>query len=178
MFKSPEISAAGAAIIGAVVGAAASLIGQWIVGRWGLKHREADIYLSNKVTAYAELFGAVYEVNNAPRDEVKYANYRTAFERAKMFASEEVRTILEGEEKPGPDTLVYAIQRLRRSEDKAEADEVRTKEFYQAMERLSDACRRDSLPDQQPGEFTFHRDQAAGAGVEISRGRKGTHGAA
>ena len=143
MSTSPEIIAAGAALIGAIVGAAASLGTQWIAGRWGLKHREADIYLSNKVTAYAELFGAVYEVNNAPRDEVKYANYRTAFERAKMFASEEVRTILEGKKKPGPDTLDYAIQSLRRSEDEAEANEVRIKEFYQAMERLSDACRRD-----------------------------------
>ncbi len=144
MFNLPEISAAWAAIIGALVVAVASLGGQWIVGRWGLRHRAADIYLSNKVTAYGELFGAVYEVNNAPGDEVKYANYRTAFERAKMFASEEVRAILEGKEKkPGPDTLDYAIQSLRRSEDKAEADGVRIKEFYQAMERLSDACRRD-----------------------------------
>lgn len=143
MFNFPEISAAWAAIIGAVVGAATSLIGQWIAGWWGLRHREADIYLSNKATAYAELFGAVYEVNNALGDEVKYANYRTTFERAKMFASEEVRIILEGKEKPGPDTLDYAIQRLRRSEDNAEADGVRIKEFYQAMERLSDACRRD-----------------------------------
>ena len=57
----------------------------------------------------------------------KYANYRTAFERAKMFASEEVRTILEGKKKPGPDTLDYAIQSLRRSEDEAEANEVRIK---------------------------------------------------
>ena len=144
MSTSPEIIAAGAAIIGAIVGAAASLGTQWIAGRWGLKHREADIYFSNKVTAYGELFGAVYEVNNAPRDEVKYANYRTAFERAKMFASEEVRVILEGKEKkPGPDTLDYAIQSLGRSENKAEADGVRINEFYQAMERLSDACRKD-----------------------------------
>jgi hypothetical protein len=130
-------------IIGVIIGAVPALASQWISGWWGLKHRKVEIYLSNKAASYAALFGAVHELLVSPRDELKYAAYRSAFERAKMFASDNVRIVLEGDKKPQPDTLSHSIELIRRSEDQNQELHTRIHELHRAMSRLSDACRRD-----------------------------------
>ena len=84
-----------------VVGIGGTLAATYIAGRWGLKQRKAEIYFRQKADAYAALFKAVHEVIFASRDETVYIGYLTAFERAKMFASCEVRRILEGDRETG-----------------------------------------------------------------------------
>lgn len=130
-------------IIGVLAGGAVALAAQWVSGWWGLQHRKAEIYLSNKTSSYAALFGDVHDLLVSPHDEIKYSAYLSAFERAKMFASDDVRIILEGDKKPGPDTLSHAMQLLRGSADRNEETRVRVHELHRAMSRLSDACRRD-----------------------------------
>jgi hypothetical protein len=130
-------------IIAVIVGAGAVILSQWIAGRWGLKHRTAEIYLSNKADAYAALFVAIHELIYSQWDDIKYAIYRSTFERAKMFASDEVRKILEGDGKPEPGTLSHAIELLRRSEDVNKKLHVQVHDLYRAMSQLSNACRRD-----------------------------------
>jgi DNA repair ATPase RecN len=60
-----------------------------------------------------------------------------------MYASKEIRRILEGDKKPAADTLSHAIQLLRRSEDAKEDLSIRVDELHTAMAQLSDACRSD-----------------------------------
>ena len=130
-------------IIGVVLGAIPVLLSQWLSGWWGVKHRKAEVYLSNKSDSYAALFVAVHELLNSPRNELKYAAYRSAFERAKMFASDDVRKLLEGDKRPGPDTLSHSIELLRQSEDATNELRVRVRNLYSDMSKLSDACRHD-----------------------------------
>ncbi len=116
-----------------VVGIGGTLAATYIAGRWGLKQRKAEIYFRQKADAYAALFKAVHEVIFASRDETVYIGYLTAFERTKMFASCEVRRILEGDKKPGPDTLSNAIQLLRRSADEKEELSTRVHLVHEVM---------------------------------------------
>jgi hypothetical protein len=121
MFHSDGIGLAAvsslAGAIGAIVG---TFLSPWIAGRWGLKQRKAEIYLSQKADAYAALFKAVHDVIFSPQDAVIYSGYLTAFERAKMFASDDVRRMLEGETKSKAHTLSNAVQLLRQSESETQ----------------------------------------------------------
>jgi hypothetical protein len=130
-------------IIGVMIGGATALVSQWLSGWWGVKHLKTNIYLSNKADAYAALFAAIHNLLPSPHNELKYAAYRSAFERAKMFASEDVRRILEGDKNPQPDTLSHAIEILRHSDEENRTVSIRVNELYYAMSRLSDAGRRD-----------------------------------
>jgi hypothetical protein len=79
--------------LGGCGGNLGTLAATFIAGRLGLKQRKVEIYFSQKADAYAALFKAVHEVILASHDGTIYAGYLTAFERAKMFASCEVRRI-------------------------------------------------------------------------------------
>jgi hypothetical protein len=130
------------ALLVGLVGAAAAIAGAAVQGYFGLRQRRLDIFLTNKAQAYGSLFWHVLKLNADPHDADRYACYRASFEVAKMFASEQVRRILEGKHGPSEDSIDYAVQRLRRA-PADEKDSVRANFFHESLKQLSDACRHD-----------------------------------
>jgi hypothetical protein len=48
-------------LVGALVGAFGGVLAQRVSGWWGLQHRKAEVYLSNKTDSYAALFVAIHQ---------------------------------------------------------------------------------------------------------------------
>lgn len=123
----------------AAVSALAGALGSQAINAWASKSlKKMEISTQIRADAYAELIAALGDFALNPKDQASYVRYLAAYQKAKVFASDEVAQHLEGAH-----GINYSAQKLRQAEAGNEEEGIKVSSWYEAVERLTSAMRED-----------------------------------
>ena len=126
----------------AVISGGAALIGalgsQGIAPWLNLHSKKLELRYKYKGEAYADFLASVAEFALDPKNPEKYLRYLSVYEKALVFASDEVASVLTGR-----DGVNVAAQRLRTAEDERELQGIQVRDWHDAITRAAAAMRMD-----------------------------------
>ena len=128
----------------AVISGGAALIGslgsQGIAAWFNLHSKKLELMYKYKGEAYADFLASVAEFALDPKNPEKYLRYLSVYEKALVFASEEVTSTL-----TDPNGVNIVAQRLRSAKDENDLQKIQIKDWHDAMTRNTAAMKADII---------------------------------
>jgi len=126
----------------AVISGGAALIGalgsQGIASWLNLHSKKLELIYKYKGEAYADFLASVAEFALDPKNPEKYIRYLSVYEKALVFASDEVASALTDH-----NGVNVAAQRLRAAKGESDLQDLQIKDWHDAIRRAAAAMRVD-----------------------------------